>query len=141
MTIQERLVFLNAGYTKEMIDAWEAGTEAPVTPAATQEAPAEPTPQPAPVQQVAPAPQPAPAPAPQVVQQVVPAPAPVQQVATPQVSPQPQPVTLSPEQLQQLIQGVAVQTSSGTIETPPSAEDSLSKLLESIVGTINTKED
>lgn len=140
MTIQERVTLLNAGYTKEMIDAWEEGTDTVATPAAPQETPAEPTPQPVPVQ-TTPATQPAPAPAPQVVQQVVPQPAPVQQVATPQVSPQPQPVTLSQEQLTQLIQGVAVQTSSGTIETPPSAEASLTKLLENIVGTTNKKED
>lgn len=138
MTIQERVTLLNAGYSKETIDAWEAGQEAAPTPAAKVE-PAEPTPQPVPAQ--VPAQQPAPAPAPQVVQQPAPAPAPVQQVATPQVVTQPQPVTLSPEQLTQLIQGVAVQTSSGTIETPPTAEDSLRKLFESVAGTVNKKED
>lgn len=136
MTIQERVTLLNAGYSKETIDAWEAGIEA--APAAKVE-PAEPTPQPVPEQ--VPAQQPAPAPAPQVVQQPTPAPAPVQKVATPQVVTQPQPVTLSPEQLTQLIQGVAVQTSSGTIETPPTAEDSLRKLFESVAGTVNKKED
>lgn len=140
MTIQERVTLLNAGYTKDMIDAWEAGQEAASTTPAANAEPSEPTPQPVPAQ--VPAQQPAPAPAPQVVQQA-PAPAPVQQVATPQVvtQPQPQPVTLSPEQLTQLIQGVAVQTSSGTIETPPTAEDSLRKLFESVAGTVNKKED
>ena len=118
MTIQERVTLLNAGYTKETIDAWEAASAAPVQ-------------------------QPAPAPAPQVVQQVTPAPVQVQQVtpAPVQQVTAPQPVTLSPEQLTQLIQGVAVQTSSGTIETPPSAEESLRKLFESVAGTVNKKED
>lgn len=137
MTIQERVTLLNAGYTKEQLDAWETGAEVAAAPAA-QETPAETTPQPVPAQVQAQ--QPAPAPAPQVVQQA-PAPAPVQQVATPQVVNAPQPVTLSPEQLQQLIQGVAVQTSSGVIETPPTAEDSLRKLFESVAGTVNKKED
>lgn len=148
MTLQETITLLNAGYTKEEIEAM--GT--PAQPVAPTPAPAQPVTaatvptQPAQVAQVAveganaqllteiknliaaipaqqaPAPAPAPAPA-----------APVQPA-------QAQPVTLSQEQLQQLVQGVAVQTASGTVEMPPTAQESLAKMFESVVGAAQKEE-
>ena len=144
MTLQDTITLLNAGYTKEEIEAMGTpAQQAAPTPAQPVVAATVPT-QPAQVAQVAveganaqllaeiknliaaiPAQQaPAPAPAPA---------APVQPA-------QAQPVTLSPEQLQQLVQGVAVQTASGTVEMPPTAQDSLAKMFESVVGAAQ-KED
>ena len=146
MNLQDTITLLNAGYTKEEIEAM--GTPAQqVAPSPTQPVVAATVPtQPAPVAQVAveganaqllaeiknliaaipaqqtPAPAPAPAPA-----------APVQPAQT-------QPVTLSQEQLQQLVQGVAVQTASGTVEMPPTAQDSLAKMFESVVGAAQKEE-
>lgn len=149
MTLQDTITLLNAGYTKEEIEAMGTPAQqvAP-TPAPAQQVVAATVPtQPAQVAQVAPAPsgmtreqfldeirtifnsgvtsaQPAPTPAPA---------APVQPA-------QAQPVTLSPEQLQQLVQGVAVQTASGTVEMPPTAQDSLAKMFESVVGAAQKEE-
>ena len=145
MTLQETITLLNAGYTKEEIEAM--GTPAQqVAPAPTPAQPVVQTTIPTQPAQVAveganaqllaeiknliaaipaqQAPKPAPAPTPA---------APVQPA-------QAQPVTLSPEQLQQLVQGVAVQTASGTVEMPPTAQDSLAKMFESVVGAAQKEE-
>ena len=152
MTIQETITLLNAGYTKSDIEAMSATApaetqpsqqptvqQAPVQQPAIQQAAAQPlelTPETlAAFQQLMQAPaqpvQQAPA---QPVQQ-----APAQPVV--QQTPAQQPLTLSPEQLQQLIQGVAVQTAGGTVETPPSAQSALEKMYESIVGETAKKEE
>ena len=158
MTIQETITLLNAGYTKSDIEAMSAPAPAetqpiqqstvqqtpvqqpaiqqtaaltPETLAALQQlmqAPAQPVVHQAPAQPVVHQ-----APAQPVVQQ-----AQAQPVQQPQAQ---QPLTLSPEQLQQLIQGVAVQTAGGTVETPPSAQTALEKMYESIVGETAKKEE
>lgn len=117
---QAILTLLNAGYTKAEIDAMQA-------PAGTTPAPA-----PAPAPDPAPAPASAPAPA---ASAPTPAPAPAQ-VETPAPDPAPAlaPIQLSEAQLQQLIQGIAVTTSSGKIEVPPTAQDSLKKFYTAMYG-------
>ena len=164
MTVQERLQLLNFGYTKEQVDAMEAPTVA--QPAAQAPTVAQPAAQaPTVAQPAAQAPtsdflttltalgamlnaqnsqvaQPA-AQAPTVGQPTAqaqptaqnPAPAPTQQATAQPTAPAP--VQLSPEQLTQLIQGVAVQTASGTVETPPTAEQSLLKMFEAVAGDLN----
>lgn len=47
--------------------------------------------------------------------------------------PAPENIILSKEQLQQLIQGVAVQTASGKIETPPTVNERLADRLTSLM--------
>lgn len=136
--IQEIVTLLNAGYTKEQIDAMYNAQSAPTQPAATTPTqpqavvttPAQPAPVVVPAQptQTQPA-----APAPVAAQpQAVAQPAPAQ--PTPAQPSTPAPVSLTAEQLQQLIQGVAVQTVSGVIETPPTAEDVLNKMYAAVIG-------
>ena len=144
MTVQERLQLLNFGYTKEQVDAMEAPTVAqPAAQAPTSDFLTTLTALGAMLNaqnsQVA---QPA-AQAPTVGQPTAqaqptaqnPAPAPTQQATAQPTAPAP--VQLSPEQLTQLIQGVAVQTASGTVETPPTAEQSLLKMFEAVAGDLN----
>ena len=117
MTIQETITLLNAGYTKADIDAMVSNQQ--------------PAPQPEAIQQPA---------TPIVQQQAAPAVTQLPQPVAPTQPPAPQPVQLSPQQLQQLIQGVAVQTASGVVETPPTANDILATMFAEIAGTTN-KED
>lgn len=143
MTIQETITLLNAGYTKADIDAMSAApapqqTTEPASAPAIEKAAAQPmslTPEALQAfTQMLSAKQTVTAPATQ------PAPAATASEA-PVTTPAAQPLTLSAEQLQQLIQGVAVQTAGGTVETPPSAQSSLEKMYESIVGQVAKKED
>ena len=116
---QAILALVNAGYSKAEIDAM-------MQPAGTTPAPA-----PAP----APDPAPAPAPAPAAAPPSTPAPAPAQaKTPTPDPAPALAPIQLSEAQLQQLIQGIAVTTSSGKIEVPPTAQDSLKKFYTAMYG-------
>lgn len=142
MTLQDTITLLNAGYTKEEIEAM--GT--PAQQVAPTPAPAQPVVQVAPTQPAQVAVEGANA---QLLAEIknliaaIPAqqaPAPAPTPAAPVQPAQAQPVTLSPEQLQQLVQGVAVQTASGTVEMPPTAQDSLAKMFESVVGAAQ-KED
>ena len=69
------------------------------------------------------------------------APAVAQPAPTQQAQPvAPAPVQLSPDQLTKLIQGVAVQTASGTIETPPTAEQALLNMFAGVAGEVNKNE-
>ncbi len=162
MTVQERLQLLNFGYTKEQVDAMEQPaaqaiqTQAPTVaqPVQTQASTvAQPKAQ-APTsdflttltalgamlnaQNTQPTAQPvAPAPVQQPTAQPV-APAPTQQPTAQPVAPAP--VQLSSEQLTKLIQGVAVQTASGTIETPPTAEQALLNMFAGVAGEVNKNE-
>ena len=118
---QAILTLLNAGYTKAEIDAMQA-------PAGT-------TPAPAPAPAPDPAPAPAPAPVPAAAPAPTPAPAPAQaETPAPDPAPALAPIQLSEAQLQQLIQGIAVTTSSGKIEVPPTAQDSLKKFYTAMYG-------
>lgn len=170
MTVQERLQLLNYGYTKEQVDAMEQPTAQPVQtqapivaqpaaqPVQTQ-APA--ATQPTATQQLAqagasdflttltalgamlnaqnaqPATQASTLAQPTAQAPAAAQPAPTQQPAQPVA---PAPVQLSPQQLTQLIQGVAVQTASGTIETPPTAEQALLNMFNSVAGEVNRNE-
>ena len=137
MTIQETITLLNAGYTKADIDAMVSNQQ----PAPQPEAIQQPAPQPEAIQQPAPQPEAIQQPAtPIVQQQAAPAVTQLPQPVAPTQPPAPQPVQLSPQQLQQLIQGVAVQTASGVVETPPTANDILATMFAEIAGTTN-KED
>ena len=149
MTIQETITLLNAGYTKSDIEAMSAPASAETQPIQQPTVQQTPVQQPAIQQTAALTPdtiaalqQLRQAPAQPVVQQAPAQPvvqqAPAQPVQQPQAQ---QPLTLSPEQLQQLIQGVAVQTAGGTVETPPSAQSALEKMYESIVGETAKKEE
>ena len=120
---QTILALVNAGYTKAEIDAM-------MHPAG-----ATPTPAPVPAPDPAPDPVPAPAPAPAVAPAPTPAPAPAQaEMPAPDPAPALAPVQLTEAQLQQLIQGIAVTTSSGKIEVPPTAQDSLKKFYTAMYG-------
>ena len=132
MTIQETITLLNAGYTKADIDAMVSTQQPAVQPEAIQQPVVQqPAVQPEVIQQQAT----------QIVQQqAAPAVTQLAQPVAPTQPPAPQPVQLSPQQLQQLIQGVAVQTASGVVETPPTANDILATMFAEIAGTTN-KED
>lgn len=115
MDLNTIVTLLNAGYTKSEIDALISGTSAPAAPAApvVTEAQVE------------------------DVKTLVKTPVDTEPVQT-KVEETPQPAqapvyTMTQDQLNQLIQGVAVKTTAGTIDMPKTIDDTLRERLQSII--------